>query len=85
MIKKISRKTCKISRWCGSNPSWCSYRNWIKERKSRIEDALAATRAAVEEGIVPGGGTVLVDSIPAVAKLLDETNGDEKNRSWYSS
>ena len=50
----------------------------LKERKSRIEDALAATRAAVEEGIVPGGGTVLVDSIPAVAKLLDETNGDEK-------
>lgn len=50
----------------------------LKERKSRIEDALAATRAAVEEGIVPGGGTVLVDSIPAVAKLLDETNGDER-------
>ncbi|MCF6461225.1 chaperonin GroEL [Clostridium sp. Cult3] len=50
----------------------------LKERKSRIEDALAATRAAVEEGIVPGGGTVLVDSVPAVAKLLDETNGDER-------
>ncbi|NLV75511.1 MAG: chaperonin GroEL, partial [Tissierellia bacterium] len=50
----------------------------LKERKSRIEDALAATKAAVEEGIVPGGGTVLVDSIPAVAKLLDETDGDEK-------
>ena len=50
----------------------------LKERKSRIEDALAATRAAVEEGIVPGGGTVLVDSIPAVAKLLEEVNGDEK-------
>ncbi len=50
----------------------------LKERKSRIEDALAATRAAVEEGIVPGGGTVLVDSIPTVAKLLDETSGDER-------
>ena len=50
----------------------------LKERKSRIEDALAATRAAVEEGIVPGGGTVLVDSIPAVAKLLEEVNGDER-------
>lgn len=50
----------------------------LKERKSRIEDALAATKAAVEEGIVPGGGTVLVDCIPAVAKLLDETDGDEK-------
>ena len=50
----------------------------LKERKSRIEDALAATRAAVEEGIVPGGGTVLVDSIPAEAKLLEEVNGDER-------
>lgn len=48
----------------------------LKERKSRIEDALAATRAAVEEGIVPGGGTVLLDAIPEVAKLLDETEGD---------
>lgn len=50
----------------------------LKERKLRIEDALAATRAAVEEGIVPGGGTVLVDSIKAVETLLDETEGDEK-------
>ncbi|MCR2044801.1 chaperonin GroEL [Anaerosalibacter massiliensis] len=50
----------------------------LKERKLRIEDALAATRAAVEEGIVPGGGTVLVDSIKAVEKLLDETEGDER-------
>ncbi len=57
----------------------------LKERKSRIEDALAATKAAVEEGIVPGGGTVLVDCIPAVAKLLDETDGDEKNRNFNSS
>ena len=50
----------------------------LKEKKSRIEDALAATRAAVEEGIVPGGGTVLVDSIKEVSKLLDETEGDER-------
>lgn len=50
----------------------------LKERKLRIEDALAATRAAVEEGIVPGGGTVLVDCMPAVSKLLDETEGDER-------
>lgn len=50
----------------------------LKERKSRIEDALAATRAAVEEGMVPGGGTVLVDAIPEVAKLLDNIEGDEK-------
>ena len=50
----------------------------LKERKLRIEDALAATRAAVEEGIVPGGGTVLVDSLPAIAKLLETTEGDER-------
>ena len=50
----------------------------LKERKLRIEDALAATRAAVEEGIVPGGGTVLLNVIPKVKVLLEETNGDEK-------
>ncbi|MBF1035950.1 MAG: chaperonin GroEL [Parvimonas sp.] len=50
----------------------------LKERKLRIEDALAATRAAVEEGIVPGGGTVLLNVIPKVKALLEETNGDEK-------
>ena len=50
----------------------------LKEKKLRIEDALAATRAAVEEGIVPGGGTVLLNVIPKVKALLEETNGDEK-------
>ena len=50
----------------------------LKERKLRIEDALAATRAAVEEGIVSGGGTVLIDSMPAIAKLLETTEGDER-------
>ncbi|WBW49938.1 chaperonin GroEL [Peptoniphilus equinus] len=50
----------------------------LKERKLRIEDALSATRAAVEEGIVPGGGTVLVDSIGAVQSLYETKEGDEK-------
>ena len=50
----------------------------LKEKKSRIEDALAATRAAVEEGVVAGGGTVLVDVIPEVEKLVDSTEGDAK-------
>ncbi|MDR1598992.1 MAG: chaperonin GroEL [Oscillospiraceae bacterium] len=50
----------------------------MKERKLRIEDALAATRAAVEEGIVPGGGVALLNAIPEVAKLLSSTDGDEK-------
>ncbi len=50
----------------------------MKEKKLRIEDALAATKAAVEEGIVAGGGTALINAIPAVEKLTDELTGDEK-------
>ncbi|NLM61591.1 MAG: chaperonin GroEL, partial [Clostridiales bacterium] len=50
----------------------------MKEKKLRIEDALNATRAAVEEGIVPGGGTAYVNAIPAVEALLDQTEGDER-------
>ncbi len=50
----------------------------MKEKKLRIEDALAATRAAVEEGIVAGGGTAYVNAIPAVEKLLETTDGDER-------
>lgn len=50
----------------------------MKEKKFRIEDALAATRAAVEEGIVPGGGTAFINILPKVKKLLDTTSGDEK-------
>ncbi|WP_297197375.1 chaperonin GroEL [uncultured Flavonifractor sp.] len=50
----------------------------MKEKKLRIEDALNATRAAVEEGIVAGGGTAYVNAVSAVEKLLDETEGDEK-------
>ena len=50
----------------------------MKEKKLRIEDALNATRAAVEEGIVPGGGTIFVDAIPAVEALMEKVEGDEK-------
>ena len=50
----------------------------MKEKKLRIEDALSATKAAVEEGIVAGGGTVRVNAIPAVTALLAGTEGDEK-------
>ena len=50
----------------------------MKEMKLRIEDALAATKAAVEEGIVAGGGTSYIDVIPTVAALLEKTEGDEK-------
>ena len=50
----------------------------MKEKKLRIEDALAATRAAVEEGIVPGGGVALLAAIPALTKLVSKLEGDEK-------
>ena len=50
----------------------------MKEKKLRIEDALNATKAAVEEGIVAGGGTIYVNVIPAVTALLSEVEGDEK-------
>ena len=50
----------------------------MKEKKLRIEDALAATRAAVEEGIVAGGGTAFINAMPAVEALIDSLEGDEK-------
>ncbi len=50
----------------------------MKDKKLRIEDALAATKAAVEEGIVAGGGVALLNAIPAVADLANKTEGDEK-------
>ncbi len=50
----------------------------MKEKKLRIEDALNATRAAVEEGIVAGGGVAFINAIPAVEKLMKATEGDEK-------
>ena len=50
----------------------------MKEKKLRIEDALAATKAAVEEGIVAGGGTALINAIPAVEELIPSLEGDEK-------
>lgn len=50
----------------------------MKEKKYRVEDALNATKAAVEEGIVPGGGTAYINAIPDVAALVDTLQGDEK-------
>src|SRR5205823_14362283 len=50
----------------------------MKETKARVEDALHATRAAAEEGIVPGGGVALLRVIPAVEKLHETLSGDER-------
>ena len=49
----------------------------LKEKKHRIEDAVSATRAAIEEGVVAGGGTALLRARPAVAKVLEAPRGDE--------
>ncbi len=50
----------------------------MKEKKLRIDDALAATRAAVEEGYVPGGGSALLSCVPVLQQLVDSLSGDEK-------
>jgi chaperonin GroEL len=50
----------------------------LKEKKLRVEDALSATRAAVEEGIVPGGGVALLQAIPAIKALKEKLQGDER-------
>lgn len=50
----------------------------MKEKKLRIEDALSATKAAAEEGVVPGGGVALLKTTPAIKKLLETLSGDEK-------
>lgn len=76
--EKLQERLAKISGGVAVVQVGAATETELKERKARIEDALAATRAAVEEGIVPGGGTVLVDSIKAVEKLLETTKGDER-------
>lgn len=50
----------------------------MKEKKLRIEDALAATRAAVEEGVIPGGGVALIKILPNISNLVEKLDGDEK-------
>ena len=76
----MTRKNCKnvwlIVRRCSCYPSWCGYRSELKEKKHRIEDALNATRAAVEEGIVAGGGTTFIDIMTALDAIT--AVGDEK-------
>ncbi len=76
--EKLQERLAKLSGGVAVIQVGAATETELKERKSRIEDALAATRAAVEEGIVPGGGTVLIDSIPEVAKLLENAHGDER-------
>jgi len=76
--EKLQERLAKLSGGVAVIQVGAATETEMKEKKLRIEDALAATRAAVEEGIVAGGGTVLVNVIPEVAKLLTSTTGDEK-------
>ena len=76
--EKLQERLAKLSGGVAVIKVGAATETEMKEIKLRIEDALAATKAAVEEGIVAGGGTSYLDIIPAIEKLLDETDGDEK-------
>lgn len=76
--EKLQERLAKLSGGVAVIQVGAATETEMKEKKLRIEDALAATRAAVEEGIVAGGGTALINVIPEVAKLLETITGDEK-------
>ncbi|OHW61608.1 60 kDa chaperonin [Andreesenia angusta] len=76
--EKLQERLAKLSGGVAVIQVGAATETELKERKLRIEDALAATRAAVEEGIVSGGGTALLNAVPAVEKLLENLEGDEK-------
>ncbi|HWR60897.1 MAG TPA: chaperonin GroEL, partial [Clostridia bacterium] len=76
--EKLQERLAKLSGGVAVIKVGAATETELKERKHRIEDALAATRAAVEEGIVPGGGTALANTITAVDSLIAGAEGDEK-------
>lgn len=76
--EKLQERLAKLSGGVAVLKVGAATETEMKEKKLRIEDALNATKAAVEEGIVPGGGTVFANVIPFVAKIIDEVDGDEK-------
>jgi len=76
--EKLSERLAKLSGGVAVIRVGAATETEMKEKKYRFEDALNATRAAVEEGIVPGGGTAYINAIPEVAKLVDTLQGDEK-------
>jgi chaperonin GroEL len=76
--EKLQERLAKLSGGVAVIKVGAATETEMKEKKLRIEDALAATRAAVEEGIVPGGGTAYINAMPKVAALLDNTVGDVK-------
>lgn len=76
--EKLQERLAKLSGGVAVIKVGAATETEMKEKKLRIEDALAATKAAVEEGIVAGGGVALINTIPAVEKLLDTDNPDYK-------
>ena len=76
--EKLQERLAKLSGGVAVIKVGAATETEMKEKKLRIEDALNPTRAAVEEGIVAGGGVALADVIPDVEKLLETTEGDEK-------
>ena len=76
--EKLQERLAKLSGGVAVVKVGAATETEMKEKKLRIEDALNATRAAVEEGIVPGGGTVYVQAAAAVEKLMAKETGDEK-------
>ncbi|MBE7060258.1 MAG: chaperonin GroEL [Ruminococcaceae bacterium] len=76
--EKLSERLAKLAGGVAVIHVGAATETEMKEMKLRIEDALAATRAAVEEGIVAGGGTAYINAIPAVKALYESLSGDEK-------
>ncbi len=76
--EKLQERLAKLSGGVAVIKVGAATETEMKEKKLRIEDALAATRAAVEEGIVPGGGTAFINALPSVEALLTSTSGDVK-------
>ena len=76
--EKLQERLAKLSGGVGVIKVGAATEAEMKELKLRVEDALAATRAAVEEGIIPGGGTAYIDAMASVAKLIASLEGDEK-------
>ena len=76
--EKLQERLAKLAGGVAVNKVGAATETETKEKKLRIEDALHATRAAVEEGVVAGGGTIFVNVIPAVEALLSSVEGDEK-------
>ena len=77
-IRRSSPSGWPSSPVASRSSGWCGHRTALKERKHRVEDAVHAAKAAVEEGIVPGGGSAIVQAAAAVLDdLADSLEGDE--------